>query len=158
MNIRYNQPVLHVRLHWKIIYLTLFNWILGFVFFFFKLSILLNLAHADGSEHGWILRQDQGRSLPKFGEWDVNNPASAEGFTVIFSKARDEKKSTNAGTNGQNSQRNNIPPRQPGDHLDNSIPVFYHLHYFHTFFQIQYMISMLSFLNCFLQKKRWCCF
>ncbi|KAJ1703916.1 RPM1-interacting protein 4 (RIN4) family protein [Rhynchospora pubera] len=36
--------------------------------------------------------QDKGRPLPKFGEWDVNNPASAEGFTVIFQKARDEKK------------------------------------------------------------------
>ncbi|MBA0561589.1 hypothetical protein Golob_018403, partial [Gossypium lobatum] len=35
---------------------------------------------------------DQGRPLPKFGEWDVNDPASAEGFTVIFNKARDEKK------------------------------------------------------------------
>ncbi|KAG6659624.1 hypothetical protein CIPAW_03G048700 [Carya illinoinensis] len=42
--------------------------------------------------------QDKGRPLPKFGEWDVNNPASAEGFTVIFSKARDEKKSYNNGT------------------------------------------------------------
>ncbi|KAE8646808.1 hypothetical protein Csa_005404 [Cucumis sativus] len=30
--------------------------------------------------------------LPKFGEWDVNDPASAEGFTVIFNKARNEKK------------------------------------------------------------------
>ncbi|KAA0066959.1 RPM1-interacting protein 4-like [Cucumis melo var. makuwa] len=40
--------------------------------------------------------QDKGRPLPKFGEWDVNNPASAEGFTVIFSKARDEKKSNEA--------------------------------------------------------------
>lgn len=30
--------------------------------------------------------------MPKFGEWDVNNPASAEGFTVIFSKAKDDKK------------------------------------------------------------------
>lgn len=30
--------------------------------------------------------------LPKFGDWDVNNPASGEGFTVIFNKARDEKK------------------------------------------------------------------
>ncbi|KAK7338508.1 hypothetical protein VNO77_19120 [Canavalia gladiata] len=35
--------------------------------------------------------QDKHLPLPKFGEWDVNNPASAEGFTVIFSKARDEK-------------------------------------------------------------------
>jgi len=40
---------------------------------------------------------DTGRPLPKFGEWDVNDPASAEGFTVIFNKARDEKK-TGGGT------------------------------------------------------------
>lgn len=31
------------------------------------------------------------RPLQKLGEWDVNDPASAEGFTVIFSKAWDEK-------------------------------------------------------------------
>ncbi|KAG4933704.1 hypothetical protein JHK87_047706 [Glycine soja] len=35
---------------------------------------------------------EKGRPLPKFGEWDVNDPTSAEGFTVIFNKARDEKK------------------------------------------------------------------
>ncbi|KAL5544008.1 hypothetical protein UlMin_007792 [Ulmus minor] len=40
--------------------------------------------------------QDKGPPLPKFGEWDVNNPASAEGFTVIFNKARDEKKTSGA--------------------------------------------------------------
>ncbi|THU48485.1 hypothetical protein C4D60_Mb09t26750 [Musa balbisiana] len=34
----------------------------------------------------------KGGPLPKFGEWDVNNSASAEGFIVIFNKARDEKK------------------------------------------------------------------
>ncbi|PKA63984.1 RPM1-interacting protein 4 [Apostasia shenzhenica] len=39
-----------------------------------------------------IMSADKGRPLPKFGEWDVNNPASAEGFTVIFNKARDERK------------------------------------------------------------------
>eukprot|EP00249_Psilotum_nudum_P022823 c28653_g1_i2 orf=351-1148(-) len=32
-----------------------------------------------------------GAALPKFGDWDANNPASAE-FTVIFDKARGEKK------------------------------------------------------------------
>ncbi|KAK3034001.1 hypothetical protein RJ639_033286 [Escallonia herrerae] len=36
--------------------------------------------------------KEKGRPLPKFGEWDVNDPASAEGFTVIFNKARNEKK------------------------------------------------------------------
>ncbi|KAK6947100.1 RIN4, pathogenic type III effector avirulence factor Avr cleavage site [Dillenia turbinata] len=35
---------------------------------------------------------DSGQPLPKFGEWDVNDPTSAEGFTMIFNKARDEKK------------------------------------------------------------------
>lgn len=34
--------------------------------------------------------------LPKFGDWDVNNPNSGEGFTVIFDKARDEKKTGGA--------------------------------------------------------------
>ncbi|PNX78341.1 RPM1-interacting protein 4-like [Trifolium pratense] len=47
--------------------------------------------------------QDKGRPLPKFGEWDVNNPASAEGFTVIFNKARDEKKT---------NTYNNVTPRR----------------------------------------------
>lgn len=39
-----------------------------------------------------VVWQEKGRPLPKFGEWDVNDPASAEGFTVIFNKARDERK------------------------------------------------------------------
>ncbi|OAY29563.1 protein NOI4 isoform X1 [Manihot esculenta] len=52
-------------------------------------------------------QQDKGPPLPKFGEWDVNNPASAEGFTVIFSKARDEKKSNGTGGPGAASQRSN---------------------------------------------------
>ncbi|KAI3703954.1 hypothetical protein L1987_74153 [Smallanthus sonchifolius] len=36
--------------------------------------------------------KEKGPPLPKFGDWDVNDPASAEGFTVIFNKARNEKK------------------------------------------------------------------
>ena len=36
------------------------------------------------------MQHENGSPLPKFGEWDVNDPASAEGFTVIFNKARDE--------------------------------------------------------------------
>ncbi|KMT11565.1 hypothetical protein BVRB_5g108820 [Beta vulgaris subsp. vulgaris] len=42
----------------------------------------------------------RGRPLPKFGEWDVNNPASAEGFTVIFNKARDQKKTNGTAVGG----------------------------------------------------------
>ncbi|KAK3183710.1 hypothetical protein Dsin_030996 [Dipteronia sinensis] len=62
------------------------------------------------------MAQEAGRPLPKFGEWDVNDPASAEGFTVIFTKARDEKKSNanNSGTRqlsqSQRSQTNSKPP------------------------------------------------
>ncbi|KAH9776604.1 protein NOI4 [Citrus sinensis] len=49
--------------------------------------------------------QDRGRPLPKFGEWDVNNPASAEGFTVIFNKARDEKKTNRSSVGKSNTPR-----------------------------------------------------
>ncbi|KAI4385165.1 hypothetical protein MLD38_003222 [Melastoma candidum] len=34
---------------------------------------------------------EERRPLPKFGDWDVNDPASAEGFSVIFNKARNDK-------------------------------------------------------------------
>ncbi|WOK96613.1 RPM1-interacting protein 4-like isoform X1 [Canna indica] len=35
---------------------------------------------------------EKGSSVPKFGEWDENNPSSADGFTGIFEKVREEKK------------------------------------------------------------------
>ncbi|XP_042406158.1 RPM1-interacting protein 4-like isoform X1 [Zingiber officinale] len=35
---------------------------------------------------------DKGSSVPKFGEWDESNPASADSFTGIFEKVREEKK------------------------------------------------------------------
>ncbi|KAL3526351.1 hypothetical protein ACH5RR_011007 [Cinchona calisaya] len=50
------------------------------------------------------MSQEKGRPLPKFGEWDVNNPASADGFTVIFAKARDEKKATGTAAGGATGQ------------------------------------------------------
>lgn len=46
----------------------------------------------------------RGSSLPKFGEWDEKDPAAAEGFTVIFDRARDTKK--NGGT------PNNVIPQE----------------------------------------------
>ncbi|GAB2284781.1 Protein noi4 [Dionaea muscipula] len=50
---------------------------------------------------------DKGKPLPKFGEWDENDPASAEGFTVIFNKARNEKKAGNkAESPGKNDESN----------------------------------------------------
>ncbi|KAA8530152.1 hypothetical protein F0562_004861 [Nyssa sinensis] len=56
--------------------------------------------------------QDKGRPLPKFGEWDVNNPASADGFTVIFAKARDDKKTNGAAGPGGPSQKNDNTSKQ----------------------------------------------
>lgn len=32
--------------------------------------------------------------LPKFGEWDVNNPAAAAEFSVIFDKARHARRAS----------------------------------------------------------------
>ncbi|KAF5746177.1 RPM1-interacting protein 4-like [Tripterygium wilfordii] len=54
---------------------------------------------------------DKGRSLPKFGEWDVNDPASAEGFTVIFNKVRNEKKT---GGKPDSPARNDPPLKNEG--------------------------------------------
>ncbi|OIW18870.1 hypothetical protein TanjilG_25313 [Lupinus angustifolius] len=34
---------------------------------------------------------DKGAAVPKFGEWDMNNPASADGFTHIFNQVREER-------------------------------------------------------------------
>ncbi|KAG6481018.1 hypothetical protein ZIOFF_057609 [Zingiber officinale] len=65
---------------------------------------------------GHKISHDQGQPLPKFGEWDVNNPASAEGFTVIFNKARDEKKTGgNSGAAATPSRNEGLQP-DIGDH------------------------------------------
>jgi hypothetical protein len=59
--------------------------------------------------------ENNGRPLPKFGEWDVNDPASAEGFTVIFNKARDEKKTGGGGSGRVNAQRLRSNSRKDDD-------------------------------------------
>ncbi|CAJ2633731.1 protein NOI4-like [Trifolium pratense] len=57
---------------------------------------------------------DKGRPLPKFGEWDVNDPASAEGYTVIFNKARDEKKTGGKPDSPAKKNPQNRPPLENG--------------------------------------------
>lgn len=37
-------------------------------------------------------------AVPKFGDWDEKNPASADGYTYIFNKVREERQSTVEGT------------------------------------------------------------
>ncbi|XP_008802236.1 RPM1-interacting protein 4 isoform X1 [Phoenix dactylifera] len=39
---------------------------------------------------------EKGSAVPKFGEWDENNPSSADGFTHIFNKVREEKQTGSA--------------------------------------------------------------
>ncbi|WOH05046.1 hypothetical protein DCAR_0624458 [Daucus carota subsp. sativus] len=57
--------------------------------------------------------EQQGRPLPKFGEWDVNNPASADGFTVIFAKAKDDKGgAANGGKPGNDVKPQNDKPKK----------------------------------------------
>lgn len=36
---------------------------------------------------------DDGAPVPKFGDWDEKNPASADGYTVIFNELRKKKQS-----------------------------------------------------------------
>jgi hypothetical protein len=38
-----------------------------------------------------MLQPDKGAAVPKFGDWDVSNPASADGYTHIFNKVREER-------------------------------------------------------------------
>lgn len=40
-----------------------------------------------------IWQPDRGAAVPKFGQWDESNPASADGFTHIFNKVREERHS-----------------------------------------------------------------
>lgn len=50
----------------------------------------------------------------------MNNPASAEGFTVIFSNARDEKKGGAAGTAGNGQARGNKNNSTKSGHSNDS--------------------------------------
>ena len=59
--------------------------------------------------------EQEGRPLPKFGEWDVNDPASAEGFTVIFNKARNEKKTRDKGGSGRVASQRRSDSRKDDD-------------------------------------------
>jgi hypothetical protein len=73
--------------------------------------------------------QQGGRPLPKFGEWDVNDPSSAEGFTVIFNKARDEKKTGGGGSGRINSQRRSNSHKED----DKSSKVTYQFNWLHYY-------------------------
>ncbi|MCO5608668.1 hypothetical protein L7F22_062882 [Adiantum nelumboides] len=52
-------------------------------------------------------------NLPKFGDWDVSDAKAGEGFTVIFDRARDEKKSKVA----HKAPQRLISPLRPAEDL-----------------------------------------
>ncbi|KAK1376394.1 AvrRpt-cleavage domain-containing protein [Heracleum sosnowskyi] len=70
-------------------------------------AIISALSMKSSSVTGVGRIDQQGRPLPKFGEWDVNNPASTDGFIVIFAKAKDEK---GGGAANGGKQANNSKP------------------------------------------------
>ncbi|XP_004502346.1 RPM1-interacting protein 4-like [Cicer arietinum] len=63
--------------------------------------------------------EEDGKPLPKFGEWDVNDPSSAEGFTVIFNKARDDKKVASASGRFPSQRRNDSRARKDNNNNNN---------------------------------------
>uniref|UniRef100_A0A7N0UHR6 RIN4 pathogenic type III effector avirulence factor Avr cleavage site domain-containing protein n=1 Tax=Kalanchoe fedtschenkoi TaxID=63787 RepID=A0A7N0UHR6_KALFE len=57
---------------------------------------------------------DRGAAVPKFGAWDEADPASADGFTHIFNKVREEKHTgtPNITTETHNYNRSSQPSEQ----------------------------------------------
>ncbi|XP_039021619.1 RPM1-interacting protein 4-like [Hibiscus syriacus] len=60
---------------------------------------------------------DEGAAVPKFGDWDENNPASADGYTHIFNKVREERKTGGRapGTPGEQSPYRTARNRKPAN-------------------------------------------
>ncbi|KAJ1427955.1 RIN4, pathogenic type III effector avirulence factor Avr cleavage site [Sesbania bispinosa] len=58
---------------------------------------------------------DKGAAVPKFGEWDVSNPASADGYTHIFNKVREERQGGPGHAPGTPTERPHVIRNQPSD-------------------------------------------
>ncbi|CAJ1794711.1 unnamed protein product [Sphenostylis stenocarpa] len=58
---------------------------------------------------------DKGAAVPKFGEWDESNPASADGYTHIFNKVRKEKQVGAGHMPGTPNARQYAARNQPAD-------------------------------------------
>lgn len=90
--------------------------------------------------------------MPKFGEWDVNDPASAEGFTVIFNKARDEKRTGGKSDSPSKEDATFRHGATLGKPQSVSCNFFYHLLYFTWFVEtpcVNPLFVILSKLNSF---------
>ncbi|CAL5195495.1 unnamed protein product [Lathyrus oleraceus] len=58
---------------------------------------------------------EKGAAVPKFGEWDVSNPASAEGYTHIFNKVRAERQGGPGHAPGTPNERPHVIRNQPSN-------------------------------------------
>ncbi|XP_061337417.1 RPM1-interacting protein 4-like isoform X2 [Gastrolobium bilobum] len=58
---------------------------------------------------------DKGAAVPKFGEWDVTNPASADGYTHIFNKVREERQGGAGQVPGTPNERPRVIRNQPSN-------------------------------------------
>ncbi|XP_039021120.1 RPM1-interacting protein 4-like [Hibiscus syriacus] len=56
---------------------------------------------------------DKGAAVPKFGDWDENNPSSADGYTHIFNQVREERNNGGKVTPGERSPCNTPRNRKP---------------------------------------------
>nr|ACJ84192.1 unknown [Medicago truncatula] len=58
---------------------------------------------------------DKGAAVPKFGDWDVSNPASADGYTHIFNKVREERQGGAGHAPGTPNERPHVIRNQNND-------------------------------------------
>ncbi|KAD6119997.1 hypothetical protein E3N88_11268 [Mikania micrantha] len=54
---------------------------------------------------------DKGASVPRFGEWDENNPSSGDNYTHIFNKVREERATGSPMPSGPDARPNYSAPR-----------------------------------------------
>lgn len=62
-----------------------------------------------------IWQPDKSAAVPKFGEWDESDPASADGYTHIFNKVREEKHVAAGNTPGTPNGRSYVIRNQPAN-------------------------------------------
>lgn len=62
-----------------------------------------------------MLQPDKGAAVPKFGDWDVSNPASADGYTHIFNKVREERQGGAGHAPGTPNERPHVIRNQAGN-------------------------------------------
>ncbi|KAK3000998.1 hypothetical protein RJ639_021471 [Escallonia herrerae] len=61
---------------------------------------------------------DRGAAVPRFGEWDENNPSSADNYTHIFNKVRQERQTSSPNVTGRDTEPSYATKRKEQSHDD----------------------------------------